>query len=179
MTDSPSPEALAAELREQIEALVLRFNCCGPECHWALDEMTGKPKSVYDCAMRRLGGNHEQRLTDAIFKVLLTYAARVRKEAQQWRDIKTAPRDGTEILLRRGDRVSAGAWITWPDQDTPGGFMEGGSAWQTWDGGFTEEESPTDWQPLPDRRVASIFRYISTATDSYSSSEETSCKRPQ
>ncbi|WP_419792501.1 hypothetical protein [Pseudomonas citronellolis] len=77
----------------------------------------------------------------------------------EWQPIDTAPRDGTEIILRRGARVSSGAWIEWSKSaaehhSTTGEYLgqveyDSGTCWSSWDGGFTEDEPPTHWQPLP------------------------------
>lgn len=76
-----------------------------------------------------------------------------------WQTIDSAPRDGTEIILRKGDRVTAGAWIEWAKSeshfhDTTGEYVgeveiESGAHWQSWDGGFCDDDEPTHWQPLP------------------------------
>lgn len=75
-----------------------------------------------------------------------------------WLPIEKAPLDGTEILLCRGSRVSSGAWVVWSSSDSVHGSngaylgeveYESGADWASWDGGFTEEEPPTHWMPLP------------------------------
>lgn len=75
-----------------------------------------------------------------------------------WQSIATAPKDGTEIILRRGDRVTSGAWIVWSNSESEftstGVYLgmveyDSGASWSSWDGGFTDEEPPTHWQPLP------------------------------
>ena len=76
-----------------------------------------------------------------------------------WQPIASAPRDGTEIILRKGSRVTAGAWIEWAKSeshfhDTTGEYVgeveiDSGANWQSWDGGFCEGDEPTHWQPLP------------------------------
>lgn len=76
----------------------------------------------------------------------------------EWKPIETAPRDGVEIILMRGPRVSAGSWIEWVHKESEyhsngtylGEFVvDEGSGWGSWDGGFTEDEPPTHWMPLP------------------------------
>lgn len=76
-----------------------------------------------------------------------------------WRPMTTAPKDGTPILLCRGDRVTVGEWAEVtdyaPEYHASTGEYLGQSAqgykefWNTWDGGFSEEAPPTGWQPLP------------------------------
>lgn len=75
-----------------------------------------------------------------------------------WADMSTAPKDGSKIILRNGERVTTGRWIEWgdkrPDYDAKG-VMIGeceqipGALWASADGGFTKDEPPTSWQPLP------------------------------
>lgn len=72
----------------------------------------------------------------------------------QWQDISTAPKDGTDILLGsppqefNGEpttrRTTVGQWVTAQDGD------DDYSGWASWDGGFTEENPPTHWMPLPE-----------------------------
>ena len=76
-----------------------------------------------------------------------------------WQPIETAPKDGTEIILRKGDRVTSGAWTEWSKADaefhgTTGVYLgqveyDSGSLWASWDGGFCNDDHPTHWQPLP------------------------------
>jgi len=76
----------------------------------------------------------------------------------EWRTIHSAPRDGTEIILRKGDRVTAGSWVEWsasaPEHNSMGAYLgdveyDGGGCWGSWDGGFCEDDEPTHWMPLP------------------------------
>lgn len=82
--------------------------------------------------------------------------------ARRWLPIETAPKDGTEIILRRGKRVTAGAWGDEQEEllsehhattgEYLGQFPSGNvfpAYWSSWDGGFTEDEPPTQWMPLP------------------------------
>lgn len=76
-----------------------------------------------------------------------------------WQTIDSAPRDGTEIILRKGDRVTAGAWIEWSKSEaefhgSTGAYLgqveyDSGASWLSWDGGFRDDDEPTHWQPLP------------------------------
>lgn len=75
-----------------------------------------------------------------------------------WMPIETAPKDGTEIMLARGDRVTLGSWMK-PDELPRLIYRDGfapeeewdefESYWASSDGGFTEEEPPTHWMPRP------------------------------
>lgn len=100
-------------------------------------------------------------------------------EAEGWRPIETAPKDGTEIILfgpypegeegHSTNRVTAGFWCA-PEPPVIGdcggpcrcpeygepiepywASMHGGSdsGWMSTDGGFTTEWPPTHWRPLP------------------------------
>ena len=76
-----------------------------------------------------------------------------------WQPIATAPKDGTEIILRKGDRVTSGAFIVWSKSDSEfhgstGVYLgqveyDSGECWSSWDGGFCDDDHPTHWQPLP------------------------------
>lgn len=75
-----------------------------------------------------------------------------------WQPIETAPKDGTEIILRKGVRVTAGAWIEWTKSEaefhSTGAYLgnyeyDSGASWSSWDGGFCDDDHPTHWQPLP------------------------------
>lgn len=87
----------------------------------------------------------------------------------EWQPIETAPKDGTDIILGAlpqiydgkptPARVTIGHWTTeeecriyvgdcggecrCPEYDYEAPF------WMSWDGGFTEENPPTHWMPLP------------------------------
>lgn len=77
----------------------------------------------------------------------------------KWQPIETAPRDGTEIILRKGGRVTSGAYIEWTETEShfhgsTGVYLgetecDSGADWQSWDGGFCTDDAPTHWQPLP------------------------------
>ena len=86
-----------------------------------------------------------------------------------WKDIASAPMDGTEVLLASIGQTFDGVPV--PPRVTLGHYTVGdellrdagdcGGAcrcpeyeeiepfWMSWDGGFTEENPPTHWQPLP------------------------------
>ena len=83
-------------------------------------------------------------------------------EARRWKAIESAPKDGSPIILRRGDRVTPGNWVEASEEEERHCWdMEGryqgseivGSKhpayWMSDDGGFTEEEPPTRWTPIP------------------------------
>jgi hypothetical protein len=68
-----------------------------------------------------------------------------------WRDISTAPRDGTWILLfdpKMEMPASLGCYERWEDRDDKGRFKPGGWAMAEWDG-LPSSCEPTHWQPLP------------------------------
>lgn len=84
-----------------------------------------------------------------------------------WQPIETAPMDGTEILLASvgqvfqgvsvADRVTIGQYATGDqllkfvgDTDYPDEYEVIEPFWISWDGGFTEENPPTHWMPLPE-----------------------------
>lgn len=88
---------------------------------------------------------------------------------QGWRTIDSAPKDGTEIILGApaqefhgkpvAPRSTVGHWTT--DEECQEYIGDCGGEcrcpeyryhdpyWISWDGGFTEENPPTHWMPLP------------------------------
>lgn len=90
-------------------------------------------------------------------------------DAEDWQPIETAPKDGTVVMLFAdatvfegkpvGQRVTMGQWEEWVNtaseyHGTTGEYLgqseqDGGASWISWDGGFTEENPPSHWQPLP------------------------------
>lgn len=98
-------------------------------------------------------------VTDALMKLKKQPAPVAVVLPEQWHPIETAPKDETEIILRKGDRVTAGAWIEWSKHhsehhSTTGEYLgqveyDSGASWGSWDGGFCEDDEPTHWQPLP------------------------------
>jgi hypothetical protein len=92
-----------------------------------------------------------------------------RLKAGGWRPIATAPKDGTEALLYApiqeyngtptDERVTIGHWTTEEECREQIGDCGGecrcpeykyhDPSWISWDGGFTVENPPTHWQPLP------------------------------
>lgn len=96
--------------------------------------------------------------------------ARLRGElAGGWRTMESAPKDGTDIILGAWDqafndqpvdpRVTVGHWTT--DEECREEIGDCGGEcrcpeykyhdpyWMSWDGGFTEENPPNGWRPLP------------------------------
>lgn len=75
-----------------------------------------------------------------------------------WRDIETAPKDGTYVMLYAPGRLTYGHWsapsdkphIKYRDGFAPEPeWEEWEPYWVSYDGGFTEEAPPTHWMPLP------------------------------
>ena len=76
-------------------------------------------------------------------------------EAQQWQPIETAPKDGTNIILTDGKRVTVGNWhrekpYIHEYRDVAGNYAgqdesDGFDGWVDWSGGIT----PAHWMPLP------------------------------
>lgn len=68
----------------------------------------------------------------------------------KWRSIKTAPKDGTEVLLfcnlgRGNTELAIARWHE--DQARPGPF--GRFCWKEKEGSAWAENIPTHWMPLP------------------------------
>ena len=96
------------------------------------------------------------------------------QEVEGWRPIESAPKDGTDIILGSGPqeyqgnpvepRVTIGHWMT--DEECQERIGDCGGEcrcpeykyhdpyWITWDGGFTEENPPEFWMPLPSTPTA-------------------------
>ena len=80
----------------------------------------------------------------------------------EWQPIETAPKDVRKVLLASHDRVTAGErntekWPTSAEYNSGTGEYLGqyetgeciAAAWCSWDGGFTDDNPPTHWMPLP------------------------------
>ena len=67
--------------------------------------------------------------------------------ADGWMDIASAPKDGAEIILRRGGRVGAAIWCTWPGNESE----EAGAGWSIgFDGdSWDDDKAPTHWRHRP------------------------------
>ena len=66
----------------------------------------------------------------------------------EWQPIETAPRDGTNIVLFDGQRVSVGGWVSAADQGAePGEEYLISAGWWSLD---LSDNQPTHWMPLPD-----------------------------
>jgi hypothetical protein len=78
-------------------------------------------------------------------------------KAGEWRDIETAPKDGSQILLTNGTSVAQGWWehqepYIREKRDMEGNYIDqdesdGYDGWLDCDGGMLPE--PTHWRPLP------------------------------
>ena len=80
------------------------------------------------------------------------------EDGMVWRDIESAPTDGAEVILRKGSRVTAGSFQRWAETeshyDDAGNFVgntvvDVGAGWCSYDGGFSDDDLPTHWMPLP------------------------------
>ena len=65
----------------------------------------------------------------------------------EWRDISTAPKDGTAILVCRADDLEPWHDIWDYDDDTPGAAS--GHVWHGGEGWYTQGAA-THWMPLPE-----------------------------
>lgn len=113
---------------------------------WALtNKLFGGPRPLTAYNNRQLAEDVAAAI-DPSLQVVPLYATPP-DTAPAWRPIETAPKDGTEIILRKGDRVGAAAWIKWPSTE----YEEAGEGWtighdsDSWDG----DQAPTHWMPLP------------------------------
>ena len=94
--------------------------------------------------------NHQHVLTEQ-WKDMLA-AAPVKNDYCTWLPIESVPKNGSQIILRKGDRIGAAMWVIWPA--TP--EHEYGEGWtvgfdgNTWDG----PNAPTHWTPIPHAGIA-------------------------
>lgn len=99
----------------------------------------------------------------------MTQSATQLRSLIEWQPIETAPRDGTDIILGApaqeyqgkptDPRSTVGHWTTEDECQVDIGDCGGDCRcreyeyvephWMSWDGGFTEENPPTHWMPLP------------------------------
>jgi hypothetical protein len=125
------------------------------------DKELPEPAVMCDC-----GGNYytesqmlaaETRYSE-LFAAYYEACVDAAKGSARWQPIGTAPKDGTEILLAAPGRVTYGHWLK--PSDVPRIVYQEGFApeqewedfephWMSWDGGFTEENPPSHWMPLP------------------------------
>lgn len=77
-------------------------------------------------------------------------------ETTTWRPIETAPRDGTEILVRDPDGIAVAAWhddqSEWPwSEHGPGFYVRRQGAWDIYDS-FAPQcvFNPKSWAPIPE-----------------------------
>lgn len=106
----------------------------------ALDLLTAGPDSA-----TAKGSRDDMR---TIRNALADRASRAGAVSAGWLPIETAPMDGTEIILRLGNRVGAAIWCHWPASEAE----EAGEGWSigfdgdAWDG----DKEPAHWRRLPD-----------------------------
>lgn len=111
-------------------------------------------KAMFEAAVVSLSeisealGIDEEEAACANGNALILEAIGRKSESGEWQPIKTAPKDGTEIILRNGNRVGAACWCTWPS--TPE-MDDGGEGWSVCFDGDTweDDKAPTHWMPLP------------------------------
>jgi len=96
--------------------------------------------------------SHEFGGCDATIAELRAHADQLERNGE-WRDISTAPKDGTEIIMvtfdDRGDvqHIDVGCWSEW-QEDTFGGCSMTCRGWTSNCWPFSDA-GPTHWQPLP------------------------------
>lgn len=125
-------------------------------------------RGAYNACQR--GDATKQQQQSAASQIILLHAEIGRLKALvEWRPIETAPKDGTEIILGAPEqeyqgkpvaaRSTVGHWTTDEECREQVGDCGGECRcpeykfhdpyWISWDGGFTEENPPTNWMPLP------------------------------
>lgn len=98
---------------------------------------------IKDCenACRCCGGSGHKDDASTYIEELEAKLARLR-EAQGWRPIETAPRDGTRIMAYEPSADSKNHEIWWED--------DCGGPFQGWTDDWDTEPEPTHWMPLPE-----------------------------
>ena len=158
MTDNTQPEAGSTHIiRYALELGLL----------WIDGDGRDKVREALD-ALNTLEAQLEAIGAGGVSGPLMGIAAPPTAQAEGWRPVETAPKDGTHILLHAPAcehegapvhaRTTYGHWSA--PSDTPHIKYQDGFApepewedfepfWASWDGGFTEEHPPTHWMPLP------------------------------
>ena len=72
-----------------------------------------------------------------------------------WRDISTAPKDGTSIILSSTFRVGEGSWGICGRQHDGYRANDGKATWRTADEEKIFPGNVTHWMPMPIRQVQS------------------------
>lgn len=73
-------------------------------------------------------------------------------DCQRWRDIATAPKDGTSVLLGASGLVEVGYWQDFHEAETECGVPVECDVDEGWYGSldiWPSGKQPTHWQPLP------------------------------
>ncbi|MCU0943587.1 MAG: hypothetical protein MUE35_13690, partial [Hydrogenophaga sp.] len=145
----PAREVLADTIRQGLHGT---YHCGRVWSAWHVGTMSEDDFSPVD------ESDTPEELADSVLALL----AAAPQPPSAWRPIEEAPRDGTTVLLAAPGRVTAGDWHAeqWPTASeyhgSTGEYLgqyETGecvpAGWYSWDGGFTDENPPTHWQPLP------------------------------
>jgi hypothetical protein len=115
---------------------------------WTATRSGIQPKRLASKRARRIPKAALAELREATIE-----AERVEALLVGWQPIRTAPRDGTWVILYdpafKGEMpVSVGSYMTADDRDTKGRFKRGDWHLFEWDG-LPSFSSPTHWMPLP------------------------------
>lgn len=101
--------------------------------------LPGKPATI-EAAKAAAQADYEARILSALD---------VPEPAPAWRDIATAPKDGTRILLaRRGGKVVAGRWDEDRYRQKPRPFWTDDEE-RIWGRDALRRDTPSGWMPLP------------------------------
>ncbi len=131
---------------QRIKAKFPELDTCSKTGHLQKDEVTDWRIRTLEGAMRVSTGDWIIKgikgefypCKPDIFEASYVSASLGEQQAPQWRDIATAPKDGTEFLCR--SKEFGCVVVYWDD------FCE----FPKWSAGFTDEAlTPTHWMPLP------------------------------
>ncbi|MQY48220.1 hypothetical protein GAO09_19485 [Rhizobiales bacterium RZME27] len=110
-----------------------------------MTSLTDMPADIVEAARSIVKKIREEGWEGAGVVVGLSEAILAERQRDQWQDIATAPKDGTEILVCLTHNISADEWVTlqWVDSQIPG------ARWPVCESRIDIPFLPTMWRPLP------------------------------
>ena len=139
-----------------------------------MTQLTDIEMAFRDALWEEIGSHADMTIGElnlAVHRTLTALEAKGLVIEQWWRPIETAPKDGTDIILAvpsqqfdgkpTDPRSTVGHWAQDEERKIYLGDCGGecrcpeydydeDATWISWDGGFTKENPPTHWRPLPE-----------------------------